>query len=79
MRGEQDCRVARLAAIVLLALPLAGCRPTTSLNIAQLPRIRLRDQRGSATVSIYDVVNVRLDRELPVARIPLPSPPAHAQ
>ena len=72
MRGEQDCRVARLAAIVLLALPLAGCRPH---DFPQYPpnyrEYAYVTNGGSATVSIYDVVNVRLDRELPVGQNPV--------
>src|ERR1700743_1403004 len=51
----------------LLALSLAGCRPH---DFPQYPanyrEYAYVTNGGSGTVSIYDVVNVRLDRELAV-------------
>ena len=62
---------ARLAA-VLLALSLVGCRPH---DFPQYPS-NYREyvyvtNGGSDTVSVLDVVNVRVDRELPVGHDPV--------
>jgi YVTN family beta-propeller protein len=64
-------KLARLAA-VLLALPLAGCRPH---DFPQYPP-NYREyvyvtNGGSDTVTVLDVVNVRVDRELPVGHNPV--------
>src|ERR1700739_2777447 len=56
----------------LLMLPLAGCRPH---DFPQYPanyrEYAYVTNGGSGTVSIYDVVNVRLDRELRVGQNPV--------
>jgi YVTN family beta-propeller protein len=56
----------------LLALPLTGCRPH---DFPQYPanyrEYAYVTNGGSGTVSIYDVVNVRLDRELAVGQNPV--------
>jgi YVTN family beta-propeller protein len=56
----------------LLALSLAGCRPH---DFPQYPanyrEYAYVTNGGSGTVSIYDVVNVRLDRELAVGQNPV--------
>jgi YVTN family beta-propeller protein len=56
----------------LLALPLTGCRPH---DFPQYPanyrEYAYVTNGGSGTVSIYDVVNVRLDRELAVGHNPV--------
>ena len=65
-------RGVRLQVACLLALPLAGCRPH---DFPQYPP----DYReyvyvtngGSATVSVFDVVNVRLDRVIAVGQNPV--------
>jgi YVTN family beta-propeller protein len=57
---------------ILLALSLAGCRPH---DFPQYPanyrEYAYVTNGGSGTVSIYDVVNVRLDRELAVGQNPV--------
>jgi YVTN family beta-propeller protein len=62
----------RLFVVSLLALLLAGCRPH---DFPQYPpnyrEYAYVTNGGSDTVSIYDVVNVRLDRELAVGRNPV--------
>jgi len=62
---------ARLAA-VLLALPLAGCRPH---DFPQYPpnyrEYAYVTNGGSDTVTVLDVVNVRVDRELSVGHNPV--------
>ncbi len=55
----------------LLVLPLTGCRPHDFPQFA--PNYReyaYVTNGGSGTVSIYDVINVRVDRELPVGQNP---------
>jgi len=63
---------ARLAAGALLALTLVGCRPH---DFPQYPanyrEYAYVTNGGSGTVSIYDVVNVRLDRELATGANPV--------
>ena len=63
---------ARLLAFALLALPLTACRPH------DFPQFQPNDREfayitngGSGTVSVLDVVNVRLDRELATGQNPL--------
>src|ERR1039458_4015210 len=70
-RRSSVLKPARLAA-VLLALPLAGCRPH---DFPQYPpnyrEYAYVTNGGSNTVTVLDVVNVRLDRELPVGQNPV--------
>lgn len=65
-------RTARLCALSLLALALAACR---SHDFPQYPpnyrEYAYVTNGGSGTVSVIDVVNVRLDRELPVGLNPV--------
>src|SRR5450631_4191070 len=55
----------------MLALMLTGCRPH---DFPQYPanyrEYAYVTNGGSGTVSVYDVVNVRVDRELPVGQNP---------
>ena len=61
-----------LAVFSLLALPLGGCR---SNGFPQYPpdyrEYMYVTNGGSGTVTVLDVVNVRLDRELPVGQNPV--------
>ena len=63
---------ARVFAFSLLALALAGCRPH---DFPQYPpdyrEFAYVTNGGSGTVTVIDVVNVRVDRELPVGRNPV--------
>jgi YVTN family beta-propeller protein len=63
---------ARLVAFSLLALALAGCRthdfPQYPTNYREYVYVT---NGGSGTVTVLDVVNVRLDRELPVGQNPV--------
>lgn len=63
--------------LLLLALPLAGCRPH---DFPQYPpdyrEYMYVTNGGSNTVSVYDVVNVRLDRELTVGHNPVAVTPS---
>jgi len=52
---------------------------TTPQIPAQLSRVRLRHQWRSGTLTVIDVVNVRVDRELPVGLNPSPSRQPHQQ
>ncbi len=60
------------SSIVVWTLSLTGCRPH---NFPQYPanyrEYAYVTNGGSGTISIYDVVNVRLDRELPVGHNPV--------
>jgi YVTN family beta-propeller protein len=64
--------IARLAAFALLALALAGCR---SHDFPQYPpnyrEYAYVTNGGSNTVTVIDVVNVRLDREIAVGENPV--------
>src|ERR1019366_180805 len=64
--------VARQFLYVLLALPLAGCRPH---DFPQYPpnyrEYAYVTNGGSNTVTVLDVVNVRVDRELAVGQNPV--------
>jgi YVTN family beta-propeller protein len=63
---------ARLLTFALLALPLAGCRPH---DFPQYPpnyrEYAYVTNGGSGTVTVLDVVNVRLDRELATGQNPV--------
>jgi YVTN family beta-propeller protein len=67
-RKNSACLVASL----LVAFTLTGCRPhdfpTYPANYREYAYVT---NGGSGTVSIYDVVNVRLDRELPTGANPV--------
>jgi YVTN family beta-propeller protein len=58
-------------AILLAVLPLASCRrhdfPQYDQNYREYAYVT---NGGSGTVSVYDVVNVRVDREIPVGQNP---------
>ena len=64
--------IARLSALPLLALALAGCRhndfPQYDSNYREYAYVT---NGGSNTVTVLDVVNVRLDRELAVGQNPV--------
>ena len=61
-----------LVPLALLALAVTGCRshdfPQYPANYREYAYVT---NGGSGTVSVYDVVNVRLDRELPVGQNPV--------
>ena len=65
-------RLARLAAFCLLALAVSSCRshdfPEYPANYREFAYVT---NGGSGTVSVIDVVNVRLDRELQVGQNPV--------
>lgn len=65
-------RSGRLFAVCLLALPLAGCKrhdfPQYASNYREYAYVT---NGASNTVTVIDVVNVRLDRELPVGPNPV--------
>jgi len=64
--------IARLVGFTLLALPLAGCRPH---DFPQYPpnyrEYAYVTNGGSNTVTVIDVVDVRLDREIAVGENPV--------
>jgi len=64
--------IARLSALALLTLALAGCRshdfPQYPANYREFVYVT---NGGSNTVSVIDVVNVRLDREIAVGENPV--------
>ena len=64
--------IARFAVLSLLALPLAGCRPH---DFPQYPanyrEYAYVTNGGSNTVTVVDVVDVRLDREIAVGENPV--------
>lgn len=63
---------ARLTAITLLALSLTGCRPHDFPDYpANYREYAYVTNGGSNTVTVLDVVNVRLDRELAVGQNPV--------
>ena len=70
-RRSSVLKLARLAA-TLLVLTLAGCRPH---DFPQYPanyrEYAYVTNGGSDTVTVLDVVNVRVDRELPVGHNPV--------
>jgi YVTN family beta-propeller protein len=68
LKSAQVC----LAPLAVLALALTSCRshdfPQYPANYREYAYVT---NGGSGTVSVYDVVNVRLDRELPVGQNPV--------
>lgn len=70
-RGSMPTNLASLAAI-LLSLSAAGCRqndfPQYAPNYREYVYVT---NGGSDTVTVLDVVNIRIDRELPVGRDPV--------
>ena len=74
MKARQAMKATRTAAGVamLCALALAGCKPK---DFPQYPanyrEYAYVTNTGSGTVSVYDVVNVRLDREIAVSANPV--------
>jgi YVTN family beta-propeller protein len=63
---------ASLSAMTLLALSLTACRPHDFPQYAPNDReYAYVTNGGSGTVSIFDVINVRLDRELAVGQNPV--------
>ncbi len=71
MKSSHEALV-RIFAITLLALALTGCRPH---DFPQYPpdyrEYAYVTNGGSGTVSVFDVVNVRLDREVAVGQNPV--------
>ena len=71
-QGLSVPRAARIAASVAFALSLSSCRPH---DFPQYPpnyrEYAYVTNGGSDTVTVLDVVNVRVDRELPVGRNPV--------
>ena len=67
----------RLAVLALFTLPLAACKPH---DFPQYPpdyrEYMYVTNTGSNTVSVYDVVNVRLDREIAVGHNPVAVEPS---
>jgi YVTN family beta-propeller protein len=67
-----QCSTARLFALSLLPLTLVGCRPHDFPQYPANYREYAYVTNGSSgTVSVFDVVNVRLDRELAVGQNPV--------
>ena len=70
--NTRDIGRAQVFAFSLLALALAGCRthdfPTYDANYREYAYVT---NGGSGTVTVLDVVNVRVDRELPVGQNPV--------
>ena len=70
--NSSNATIARLVAFTLLALVLTACRPH---DFPQYPpnyrEYAYVTNGGSGTVTVIDVVNVRVDRELPVGRNPV--------
>ena len=72
--GEQRTKIKGLILLsaVCLLLPLSGCRPHDFPQYAPSYReYAYVTNGGSDTVTVLDVVNVRVDRELPVGRNPV--------
>ena len=71
MKSSHEALV-RISAITLLARALTGCRPH---DFPQYPpgyrEYAYVTNGGSGTVSVFDVVNVRLDREIAVGQNPV--------
>jgi YVTN family beta-propeller protein len=70
--NSSNATIARLAVFTLLPLALAGCRshdfPQYPPNYREYAYVA---NGGSNTVSVFDVVNVRLDREIAVGQNPV--------
>jgi YVTN family beta-propeller protein len=71
-RNAQGGHAARLSAFALLALTLTACRPH---DFPQYPpnyrEYAYVTNGGSGTVTVLDVVNIRIDRELAVGQNPV--------
>jgi YVTN family beta-propeller protein len=70
--NSSNATITRLAALTLLALVLTGCRPHDFPKYP--PNYReyaYVTNGGSGTLTVIDVVNVRVDRELPVGLNPV--------
>jgi YVTN family beta-propeller protein len=72
MRSEAGNWTSRIAAMGMACLTLAGCRPH---DFPQFPanyrEYAYVTNGASGTVSVFDVVNVRLDREISVGQNPV--------
>jgi len=70
--NSSNATIVRLAAFTLLTLALAGCR---SHDFPQYPpnyrEYAYVTNGGSGTVSVFDVVNVRREREIAVGQNPV--------
>jgi len=70
--NSSNATITRLAALTLLALVLTSCRPH---DFPQYPpnyrEYAYVTNGGSGTLTVIDVVNVRVDRELPVGLNPV--------
>ncbi len=75
--NTRDTTRASLIAFSLLAMAVAGCRshdfPQYPANYREYVYVT---NGGSGTVTVLDVVNVRLDRELPVGQNPVAMAPS---
>jgi YVTN family beta-propeller protein len=71
-RPERERTIARFSALALLGLALTGCRshdfPQYPANYREYAYVT---NGGSGTVTIIDVVNVRVDREIAVGQNPV--------
>jgi YVTN family beta-propeller protein len=70
--NSSNATITRLAALTLLALVLTSCRPHDFPKYP--PNYReyaYVTNGGSGTLTVIDVVNVRVDRELPVGLNPV--------
>jgi YVTN family beta-propeller protein len=71
-RPERERTIIRLSALALLTLALTGCRshdfPQYAANYREYAYVT---NGGSGTVTVIDVVNVRVDREIAVGQNPV--------
>jgi len=71
-RPELECSIASFSALALLALALGGCRshdfPQYPANYREYAYVT---NGGSGTVTVLDVINVRVDREIAVGQDPV--------
>jgi YVTN family beta-propeller protein len=71
-RPERERTIARFSVLALLALALTGCRshdfPQYPANYREYAYVT---NGGSGTVTVIDVVNVRVDREIAVGQNPV--------
>ncbi len=71
MKSPND-KMIRILSFSLLALALTGCRPHDFPQYAPNDReYAYVTNGGSGTVSVFDVINVRLDREIAVGQNPV--------